>query len=585
MGLEGKVRRVLKGYPNVSFHVRDGVVFLKGRVGTHREWVELGLSIGCLRGVEGVVNDVEWEGMPRDRWERLQACRDTYMRMKDKPIGSFDVVIVGGGVIGAMVARELSRYKVRVALVEEGPDVSLGASKANNGMIHPGVAPKHGTLKRGLNVRGNKMYDKICRELSVRFSRPGSLWLITPRTLKSRRKYLKGPLYTFTLKYIIPLLIKIKGLLNGVKGIRIIRGREIFKLEPMATKDALAAVFVPSTGILDPYELTIALVENAVQNGVELFLNTKVVGFTKEGGRITGVVTSRGRLDCRFVVNAAGVYADEVAELAGTREYTIHPRKGILVLFDRRLKDMVRHCLAEVLIPTPPRTKGGGINPTVHGNIMWGPSAIEVPSKEDVSAKPEEVREVLEKYSPITPEFPKKIIRYFAGVRAATFTEDFIIRPAKWVKGFIHVAGIQSPGLASAPAIAEYVVEILRDEGLELKPKEDFNPYRKLIPSAREMSLEELDRRIREDPRWGRIVCVCEMVSEAEVVEAVRRGARSIDAVKRRTRAGMGECQGDFCLIKVAEILSRELGVPLERVLKEEEGSELFNGHVRGEEE
>ncbi len=583
MGLEKRVERIVRGYPGVTFHVRDGIVFLRGKVESYDEWVRLGLGIGSLRGVRGVVNDVKWEGMPNDREKRLEKCREIYEEMVDKPVGRFDVVIVGAGVIGAMIARELSRYRVRVALVEEELDVSLGASKANNGMIHPGVAPKRGTLKRRLNVRGNRMYDRICNELGVRFSRPGSLWLITRRTLQKYRRYLRGPLYTFTLKYIVPILIWVKGLINGVRGIRIVRGEEIFKLEPAATRDALAAVYVPYTGILDPYELTIALTENAVQNGVELFLNTKVVGFTKNGDRITGVVTSRGRLDCEFVVNAAGVYADEVAELAGAREYTIHPRKGILVLFDRRLKDMVRHCLAEILIPTPPRTKGGGINPTVHGNVMWGPSAIEVLSKEDVSAKPEEVREVLEKYSSIIPGFPRRIVRYFAGVRAATFTEDFIIRAAVWVKGFIHVAGIQSPGLAAAPAIAEHVIKILRREGLKLNPRNDFNPYREPIPSVREMSLEELDRRIKEDPRWGRIVCVCEMVSEAEVVEAIRRGAVSIDAVKRRTRAGMGECQGDFCLLKVARILSRELNIPLEKVLKESEGSELFDGHVRGE--
>lgn len=586
MGLESKVGKVLKGFPyEISFEIKDGIVFLSGEVESYQDWVEIGLAVGKIKGVEGVVNRIRWKGYPEEKIRRREERRKRlYEENKDRIAGEYDVVIIGGGVTGTAVARELSKYRLKIALLEKGSDVSLGASRANNGMIHPGVAPPKNTLKKKLNVRGNAMYDRLCEELGVRFRRVGSLWLITPRTLQKYRRYFPGPLYRLVSAYIFPYIVKIKGMRNGVEGIRIIRGKEIFKYEPKATKDAWAAVYVPSTGILDPYELVTALAENAEANGVEIHLNSEVVGFIREGDEVKGVVTTKGTFLTRYVVNAAGVYADEIAELAGAREYTIHPRKGVILLFDKALGDWVRHCVTELRFPAPKHSKGGGINPSIHGNILWGPTAVEIPEKDDTSVHREEIDEIIERYKDILPGFPTgKIIRYFAGVRAPTFTEDFIIRPARWVRNFLHVAGIQSPGLASAPAIAEYAVEQLGKMGLRLEPNPDFNPKREPIPSAAEMPLEELDAKIREDPRWGNIVCTCEMVSEMEIVEAIRRGARTLDAVKRRTRAGMGTCQGSYCTLKIAEILSRELGIPLKEVVKEN-GGRLFDGAVRGEE-
>jgi len=583
--LEGKVRKALKKYPgyNLSYEIRDGVVFLYGRVRSYEEWVEIGLEVGKIKGVEGVVNKIVWDGYPAEKVrEREERRRRIFEENKDRVVGSYDVVIIGGGVVGAAIARELSRYQLRIALLEKASDVATGATKANNGMIHAGVEPPRGTLKRKLNVRGCRMYERWAQELRFKYKRVGSLWLITPRTLEKYRRFLPGPLYTLVLKYILPYIVVLKGLINGVRCLRVVRGRKIFEMEPYAARDALAAVYVPWTAIVDPYEVAVALAENAAANGVDIYTSTEVVGFLKEGDIIKGVVTNRGVFLCRFVVNAAGVYADEIAEMAGSPEYTIHPRKGVIVLFHRSTGSYVRHCLAEIILPQHPRTKGGGINPTPHGNVMWGPTAVEVPDKEDVSVDPEEVQLVLTKYSTALSEFPRdRVIRYFAGVRAATFTEDFVIRPAKWVRNLLHVAGIQSPGLASAPAIAEYAIRQLRGMGLELREKPNLNPFREPIPSLRDMGLEEVEELIRRDPRWGHVICECETVTEAEVVEAVRRGARTVDAVKRRTRAGMGECQGGRCLIKVAMILSRELGIPLPQVLKEE--APLFNGYVRGE--
>ncbi|MEX2689963.1 MAG: FAD-dependent oxidoreductase [Candidatus Njordarchaeum guaymaensis] len=585
MSLESKVKKIIGKFPyNISFKIKDNIVFLEGVVEKYEEWVEIGLEIGGIKGVEGVVNKIICKEIPEKQTERDEKRKEIFEKMKEKIIGSYDIVIIGGGVIGTAIARELSRYKLKVALIEKEPDVGLGASRANNGMIHPGIAPPKDSLKRILNIRGNAMYDELTEELGVRFKRVGSLLLITPRTLERYKKYLRGPLFKLVSKYVLPWIVKQKGVRNGVKGIKILRGKEIFEIEPKANKDTIAAVYIPSTGIVDPYELTIALAENAVANGVEIHLNTEVVGFIKSNLSIEGVVTTKGVYLCKYVINTAGVYADEIAEMAGAREYTIHPRKGVILLFSKDIEGWIRHCTAELRFPQPKTTKGGNINPTIHGNIIWGPTAVEIPDKSDTSVKKEEIDFVLKKFSTIAPNFPKnKLIRYFAGVRAPTFTEDFIIRPAKWVKNFLHVAGIQSPGLASAPAIAEYVINLLRKMGLKLDPNPNFNPRREPIPSVAEMSLEELERKIKEDPRWGRIVCPCEMVSEAEIVEAIRRGARSIDAIKRRTRAMMGFCQGSYCILKIAKILARELKIPLNEVVKEWKESKLFDGIVRGE--
>ncbi|MEM3079556.1 MAG: FAD-dependent oxidoreductase, partial [Thermoproteota archaeon] len=561
--LESKVASVLKKHPyNISFRIRDNIVFLEGEVESHSEWVEIGLSVGRIKGVEGVVNKIRWKGSGREV-EKEEWRRRVFEEKRSTVVGEYDVVIIGGGVVGAALARELSKYELKVALIEKSTDIAAGTTKANNGMIHAGVEPPRGTLKRRLNVKGNAMYGRLAEELGFRFNRVGSLWLITPRTLAAYRKYLPGPLYSLVLKHVLPLVVKIKGLINGVRGIRVLKGSRIFELEPFATRDAVAAVFIPSTGVVDPYEVAVALAENAEANGVEIHLATEAVGFIKENDAVKGVVTNKGVFLCRYVVNSAGLYADEVAALAGAEEYTIHPRKGVLLVFHRDTGVFTRHCLAEIILPQDPYTKGGGINPTVHGNVLWGPTAVEVPDKEDTSVSREEIELVLNKYSPIIPGFPSdRLIRFFAGVRAATFTEDFVIRPAKWVRNLLHVAGIQSPGLAASPAIAEYALEKLREMGLRLRPKAGFNPRRRPMVAAASMSLEELDEKTRMNPAWGRIVCTCEFVSEAEVLEAVRRGAKTLDAVKRRTRAGMGECQGSFCTLEIALSLSRETGLP-----------------------
>lgn len=579
MRLPQKVKKVLDKYPyDISFIVDGGIVFLEGKVEKHDEWVEIGLKVGQIKGVEGVVNGISWDGKKRSEVERPEPDIDN-------KLGAHEIVIIGGGIIGCSIARELSKYRCDVALVEKGPDVAMGQTRANNGMVHPGISPSKNTLKRRLNVLGNAMYDELCDELNVPFKRVGSLILITPRTLKGYRRYLPGPLYNIFLKHLLPWMVKKKGQRNGLKGIEILKGSEIFEYESGLIDDVISAVNIPSTGIVDPYALTIALYENAKKNGVKFYLNTEVVDFKKDKKSIEQILTDQGTIDCDLVVNAAGLYSDEIADMAGSREFTIHPRKGVELLFNKRLEDKVDHCLAELKIPSHPTSKGGGINPTVHGNIIWGPTAVEVESKEDTSVEKETIHEIMERYSSILPDFPKtEFIRYFAGVRAASFTEDFIIRAAKEVENMLHVAAIQSPGVASAPAVAEHSVNLLKEMGVVLRPNENFEPDRDPIDRVADMDENELKRRIGKDGRWGNIVCTCEMVSEAEIVQAIDRGAESFDAVKRRTRAGMGECQESYCLLRIAEIISEELAIPLNEVKKEWDESEFFNGIVRGEE-
>ena len=578
-----KVKRTLDKYAyDISFQVKDDIVFLKGEVEDHSEWVKIGLEIGKISGVEGVVNDIDWRGKKeKDDQNRKRKFEEN----RNKRLGDHEIVIIGGGIIGCSIARELSKYKVDVALVEKGPDVSLGQSRANNGMVHPGLSPSKNSLKRELNVKGNAMYDELCEELDVPFERVGSLILMTPRTLEKYSKYIPSPIYRFILKLILPWFVKRKGEKNGIEGVEILDGEEVKGEEDCITDDVISAVKVPSTGIVDPYQYTIALYENAEKNGVDFYLETEVVGFNKDRNNVKQVVTDKGYLNCDLVINAAGLYSDDVAEMAGAREYTIHPRKGVELLFNKRLKDSVNYCLAELKLPSHPTSKGGGINPTVHGNIIWGPTAEEIEDKDDTSVEKEKIEEIKERYSTIMPDFPNNdFIRYFAGVRAPSFTEDFIIRPAKWIKNFLHVAGIQSPGVASAPAVADYAIEQLKKMGVELEKDEDFDGKRRSIDRAAEMNEDELKRKIEEDERWGNIVCTCEMVSEAEIVEAINRGAGSFDAIKRRTRAGMGECQESYCLLRIAEIISRELDIPLNEVKKEWDESNFFDGIVRGEE-
>jgi len=572
--IKRKIIKILKREKkeNIRVKVENGIVFLDGKLDSWEFYLKLGLLVGKIRGVQGVVNDIKYPGCIK---------KDIKKTGEKKKLGNYDVVIVGGGVIGCSIARELSKYNVRVAVVEKQEDVACGTTKANNGMIHTGIGEDDGFLKQQLCVKGHLMYDKLAEELNVPYKKCG-MWIILSRESLSDTKIPRF-MRSFVIKKILPYIIMWKGKKLGIPMEKKDR-KEFLKLESNVTDQTLVAVYSPTYGMISPYLLTIALAENAFKNGVDFFLSTEVVDVITRNNMVKSVVTTRGIFETKFVINAAGLYVDDVAEMAGAREYTIHPKKGATMLFDKEKSDFVSHSVSLIKLPKIPHYKWGGIMKTIDGNIQWGPTILEVKNKEDVSVTSEEISQIFNKYSSIVPSFPKEmVIKYFSGLRACTFTEDFIIRPAKKIKGFIHVAGIQSPGLAAAPAIAEMVTHILKEEGLSLEEKKDFNPNGKKQIVFKELDIEEKNKVIKEKPGFGRIVCRCEQVTEGEIIEAIHSNISSsnLDAIKRRTRAGMGRCQGGFCLPRVAEILSRETGIPLEDIQKNNPGSYLFIGKAK----
>ena len=469
----------------------------------------------------------------------------------------YDVVIVGAGVVGGFVARALSRYTLRVLLVERESDVCCGASKANTAIVHAGYDAKPGTLKALLNVAGNRMYDQVCVDLDVPFQRCGTYVVALTdhdvRTLEELRH---------------------QGLDHGITGLRIISGDEMRRAEPLITPQTKGALYAATGGIVDPFLLTIAAAENAVTNGVRLLLDTTVIGLMRQNGRVVGVQTDRGELPGRYVINAAGLHADELMAHAGLGGFHITPRKGAYYVFDRE-KSHVRN----VLFPCPtPISKGIMVTPTTHGNTLIGPNAVNIDDKEDWSATSQGLEEVYTGAKRLVPSLNRRdVIAVFAGLRASGNTGDFQISAPPEAPGLVNVAGIESPGLTASPAIAQHVLQLLRENGLDLREKPGYNPIRRARPRFSELSQTERQALIEKDPRYGRVVCRCETVTEGELVAAIHAPvpARTYDALKRRTRLGTGRCQGGFDTPRAIAILARELGISPMEATKKGPGSEF----------
>ncbi|HHY41768.1 MAG TPA: NAD(P)/FAD-dependent oxidoreductase [Thermoanaerobacterales bacterium] len=475
-----------------------------------------------------------------------------------------DIVIIGAGVVGCSIARELSRYDLKITVVEKEEDVACGTSKANSAIIHAGFDAAPGTWKAKLNVKGNKLFPALCEELDVPFVMNGSLVVaVSEEEEKALEELLE------------------RGRINGVEHLRIIGKDELHDLEPNLSPNARAALDAPTGGLVCPYELTIALAENANQNGVKFWLNAPVVDIEVLEDKSFLVKTPKGTIQAKYIVNAAGLFADEISKMAGAEEYTITPRKGEYLIFDKQFGNLVK----KAIFPTPTKiSKGILVCPTVDGNVFIGPNSNNIEDKYDTSVGNPGIEEIIAGGRKLVPNLPlKNVITSFAGLRAVSNTNDFIIEASKKVKGFINVGGIQSPGLTSAPAIALMVKDILQEEGLSLKEKSNFIPHRPKKVRFRELDNEERSRLIKENPAYGHVICRCETVTEAEIVDAIRRpvGARSIDAVKRRTRAGMGRCQGGFCSPRVLEILQRELGIDPLEVTKKGPGSNVLVGRIK----
>jgi glycerol-3-phosphate dehydrogenase len=552
----------------VAVSMRDGIASLHGHLSSHRAALEAGHLVGSLDKVREVVNDIVFPGKMRFKSPR---------KVSEELTGrEFDVVIVGGGVIGLAVARELSQFNLRIALFERHNDVGMDQTTHSNAMIHPAIQAKYGTLRWEMNYRGNPMWDETALQLDVDFKRIGTLVVA------------ENPEEEALLPYAVSAAVK-----HNDPEPRLLDRDGLDRIEPGLTPNVRKGVLVWNTGIINVSELLIAYAENALSNGVSIFLDTAVTGVQTEDSGISAVDTTRGTVRTGMVLNAAGLYADKIAECAGDRFFTIHPRKGETIIFDKSYQP-VRTVFAPVSIAAESQetkyTKGGGIIPTTDGNLQFGPTAMEVCDREDVSTTAEGCDSLFDRFAPVLerlkPDCEKpdkgKIIAQFAGCRAATYKEDFIIEPSKKVRGLVHVAGIQSPGLASTPAIAERVKEIIREER-HPAVNDKFNPVRKRQVRFSELSLKEQDELIRANPRYGHIVCRCENVSEAEVARALHGDipARSLDAVKRRTRAGQGRCQGGFCMPRIVEIASREMKIGKEHVLKSEGKSYVLSGRTK----
>lgn len=455
----------------------------------------------------------------------------------------YDVVIIGGGVIGGNIARELSKYKLKVCMLEKEDDVSCGCSKANSGIVHGGYADKPGTLKAKLCVKGNRMFEHLEKELNFGYRKTGSLVL----AFSDEEKESLEKLYEY-------------GMENNVEGLKIINGEEILNMEPHLNKDVKWALYCENAGVCSPYEFTIALIENAIKNGMELRLNEEVIGIEKVGD-IFKVKTNKDTIEARYVINAAGVYSDKISNMVGEDYFHIIPRKGEYIIFNKDQAYLVDKVIFQV-----PTKKGKGIlvTTTYHGNLLIGPDAEQVASKDDVSTTEESLRKIAEAARHSVSDFDmKKAITSFAGVRPTSSTKDFIVEETK-VKGFLNVTG-DSPGLTSSPAIAKMVIDILKDSGLKLDKNENFEPYRKPIVIKKGKDFKGDINAL--DPE-KHIICRCETVTEAEIVDALTREIKisSIDAIKRRTRAGMGMCQGAFCGPRVRKLIAETLNIKEEDV-------------------
>ncbi|MCT4660609.1 MAG: NAD(P)/FAD-dependent oxidoreductase [Tissierellales bacterium] len=478
----------------------------------------------------------------------------------------YDVVVIGAGVIGAAVSRELSKFNLKTIILEKTNDVACGTTKANSAIVHAGYDAHVGTNKGKFNALGNEMYGDVCKELEVPFKRIGSLVVAfdeedipTLEELLENGKELKIP------------------------GLEIIGKKRIKEMEPNLSDEIVAALYAPSAGIVEPWELAIAYAENAMDNGVELSLNTEVVDIEKKEN-VYSIKTNKGNFESKFVINCAGVYADKIYNMVvDNPEFEIKPRRGQYYLLDKEVNGLVN----KVIFQCPTKLgKGVLVAPTVDGNVIVGPDAedLDQNQKEATNTTGDRLEFVRNMALKSCADIPfGKNITTFAGLRAEPSTGDFIIGESEFAKNFINCAGIKSPGLSSAPAIACHIADLVEELSGGLEQNKDYNPKRRPRVKFEELNAEEKAEMIKKDSRYGRIICRCEMITEGEIVDAIHRnaGGRTLNGIKRRVRPGAGRCQGGFCGPRVMEILARELKMDMEDVLQENEGSKILVGRTK----
>lgn len=471
---------------------------------------------------------------------------------------NYDVIIIGAGVVGAQIARRLSKYKLNILVLEKENDVGDGSSSANSAIIHSGYDPLPGTLKAKLNVLGNQMYDEICSDLDVEFKRIGSLTLSNS---EEEDEILKE--------------LVLRAEQNNVE-VKLINQEELRQIEPNVSKSARMALFAPTAGIINPFELVVALMENAVDNGVELKLSEEVINIKRENDLFT-VYTSNNTYYSNYIINASGLYSDKVNEMINPKSFTIIPTKGEYTVLDHFDNNYVKHTLFNV-----PSKKGKGVlvSPTTSNNYLVGPSSEVILEKDDTSCNYEILQNVKSKaYDLVDILRIDQQIKQFAGIRAVSDTKDFVIEETSY--HFINVAGIQSPGLASSPAIAVMVCDMIKNK----EEKENWNPKRRPLVRLNKMSFEERKEFVSNNPLFGKIICRCEKITEGEILDVINRscGATTIKGVKKRIRPGFGKCQGGFCQSYVLDILSRELNKDKKTITYGKTGSYILKGRTKGE--
>lgn len=544
----------------------DDSLVVSGKSDSWDEIVSACMSVSEKNSKVHVINNIEFTGA------EIPAVRKPSCEDKSLDGASPDVLVIGGGISGTSILRELSKWNIEAWLVEKESDLAMQASGRNDGEVHPGVDLGKGSLKQKYVVRGNRMYDKVCSDLDVEFKRFGQY-------------------VGFEGAYLRPL-IEIYAFLRrriGVDDTKVISGDELKKAQPNMNDHFSFALYNPMAGCVCPYGLTIAYAENAVENGAKVFLNTFVRSIRTENGVITAVETNRGTIRPKLVINAAGVFADDIARMAGDGFFSIHPRRGTNSITDKKSGRYIDAIASfKTLKPDKSHSKGGGVMQTVHGNLLVGPDAVETYEKENYATHAESISKVFEKQKHTLPLLSQRdIITYFTGVRAPTFEEDFIIEHGRKVKNIIHCAGIQSPGLTTAPAVALDIEKMAVDYlGKEMKVEKNtsFNPVRKGVPVLNKMSDDERDTLIKTNPDYGVIICRCEEISKGEIIDALDRpvSVPTLDGIKRRIRPGMGRCQGGFCSPLVTKIIAEHESKSISAVRKASAESVISFGRTKG---
>jgi len=560
--LNKKLNKMFDG--QVVAQEEGGCLILSGELEQWNDVVLAGLTAVEKNPYFGFVNSIECtkeKGLPL-RTPRLE---DSALEWEEP-----DVLIIGGGVIGCAIARELSKFKLSVMLVEKEHDVAVQTSGRNMGLIHSGAGIRKGTEKHRFSRLGNPMFENLCADLGVDFNRSGQFAYLTKR--------LWDPFL---------FLSSIYWKWHGIKDVRVVKSDELHSLEPAVSKDIGAALYFPMAGVISPFELTVAYAENAVQNGVTISFDTIVESIVTEDGFIKSVITNRGTIQPKLVVNAAGLFCENIAAMAGDRFYSIRPRKGTIAVLDRKYSKELIHTALTPIGKTSGKKKhirGCSIVRSIGGNVLVGPDSFETVHKEDYSTSPLNINEIFKSQTRIVPNLNEnQVITYFSGINAVTYTDDFIVTKGKYVGNIVHAAGIQLPGLTAAPAIGLEVAQIVVDhfggEGT-VGENPDYNPKRSAPPRPSKMTDTARAELIETNPDYGIIICKCEEVSKGEILYALRRDLKcyTLDGLKRRVRVGMGRCQGSHCAPLLVDIIAADKRLPLQNVRKSGGGSEKLYG-------